>query len=208
MLKSEFKIINAFLFRPFDQLYGREIERLTSITHSRAVAYLASLVEAKILISERRGNQVIYSVNPHNELTMKALSIAELERKTDFFNNKLVEKSILYRLVSESLNQCPNLLYFVLLFGSFARGQSRESSDLDILFVTAKNGNTKKKIEEIGKKLEASTGRKISVHVVGLKEIEKRWSNEPIYKGIWDDRIILYGEDQFWNFILNRGGYK
>lgn len=207
MLSKEFKIIKAFLFRPFEKLYGREIERQTGITHSRAVAYLKSLVEQKILVSQRRGNQVLYSINPNNELTLKALSIAELERKRNFFEDKLVEKSILYRLMANALDQCAYAIQFSLLFGSSAREHARESSDLDVLFVISGNKNTKKSLEEMGVKLEASTGRKISIHVVSMKEIEKLWLSEPAYKGIWNDRIVLYGEEQFWNFVFKMGDH-
>ena len=184
MLAKEFRVIKAFLLKPFDQMYGREIERLAGINHSRAVAYLKDLVGQNVLNSKRRGNQVLYSLNPNNEITLKALSIAELGKKGDFFKDKSIEKSILYRLVSDSLDINADAIRFILLFGSFARGHARKSSDLDVLFVVSKNRNTKKDLEDVGRKLEESTGRKISIHVVGTKEIEKLWMSEPSYKGI------------------------
>lgn len=205
MLAKEFRMIRAFLLKPFDQLYGREVERLAGITHSRAVAYLKDLVGRKVLISKIKGNQVLYSLNPNNEITLKALSIAELERKVDFFKDKSIEKSILYRLISDALEKCPDAIRFILLFGSSARGHARESSDLDVLFIVSKNRNTKKDLESVGGKLEESTGRRISIHVVGTKEIEKLWMDEPAYKGIWNDRIVLFGEEQFWRFVFRMG---
>lgn len=208
MLAKEFKVIKAFLLRPFEPMYGREIERIAGITHSRAVAYLKDLIEQKVLISKRRGNQVLYSLNSNNEITLKALSIAELERKEGFFENKMVEKSMLYRLGSNVLAKCPDAIRFTLLFGSFARGHARESSDLDVLFVVSKNKYTKRDLEEVGKQLEASTGRKISIHVVGIKEIERLWLSEPAYKGIWKDRIVLFGEEQFWRFVFRIGEHQ
>jgi predicted nucleotidyltransferase len=208
MLSKEFKVIKAFLLRPFDQMYGREIERIAGITHSRAVAYLKNLAAQKILISKRRGNQLLYSLNPNNEIMLKALAIAELERKGHFFKDKPIEKSILYRLISDVLEKCPDAILFSLLFGSYARGHARESSDLDVLFVVSKNKYIKRDLEEVGQQLEESTDRKISVHVVGIKEIGKLWLSEPAYKGIWNDRIVLYGEESFWRFVYRMGGHQ
>jgi predicted nucleotidyltransferase len=208
MLSNEFRIVHAFLLTPFKQLYGREIERLAGISHSRAVEYLKSLSKRNILKSERRGNQVLYSLNQDNEVALKALSIAEMERKIEFFSDKLIEKSITYRLVSEILEELRDILSFTLLFGSFARGHAKESSDLDILFVVSDKAKGRRSIERIVEKLEKSTGRSISPHIVSNNDLEQKWLEEPIYKSIWEERILLYGEERFWSFVFMKGGHQ
>ncbi|MBI5046843.1 hypothetical protein HZC07_03875, partial [Candidatus Micrarchaeota archaeon] len=80
-----------------------------------------------------------------------------------------------------------------------------EESDIDLLFVLLDNGKIKNNIEKTLKKQEIITGKKISFHPITLAELERDWSKEPIYNNIWDERIIFFGEENFWNFVLKKG---
>lgn len=174
MLDPEFKLLTAFLHNPYKELYGRQIERMTKTTHERSIAYLKSLVNAKVFLREKKGNQVFYRLNRHNELVQKALAFAELENKREFIK-KNDQGSIVYSLVSEVADNLRTSVYFVLLFGSVARSQQRESSDIDLLFVLVGDGKTRNEIEKIVKKHEMLTGKRISFHPINLNELEKEW---------------------------------
>ena len=204
MLNPEFKLLNAFLNNPSKELYAREIERLTKTNHERAGVYLAGLVTQKALLREKKGKQVFYRLNKQNELVQEALSFAELERKIQFVKTSQIG-FIVKDTVSEVLKEYRPHIYFILLFGSAARGQQREQSDIDLLFVLLENGGTKKKIEGIVKKREVITGKTISFHSITLKDLEDEWQKKPIYTNIWDERIVFFGEENFWNFVLKQG---
>ncbi len=177
---------------------------MTKTTHERSIAYLKSLVNAKVFLREKKGNQVFYRLNRHNELVQKALAFAELENKREFIK-KNDQGSIVYSLVSEVADNLRTSVYFVLLFGSVARSQQRESSDIDLLFVLVGDGKTRNEIEKIVKKHEMLTGKRISFHPINLNELEKEWRKKAIYKSIWDERIVFFGEENFWNFVLKMG---
>jgi len=204
MLESEFKLLAAFLHEPSKELYGRQIERIVGTTHERTTVYLKSLVGTKMLLREKKGNQVFYRLNKRNELVQKIMAFAELEKKREFIK-KNDYGYIVHAVVSEATEEFRTAIYFVLLFGSVARSQQRESSDIDLLFVLVENGKTKDSIEKIVKKHEMITGKKISYHPIILKELEKEWKKKAIYKNIWDERIVFFGEDNFWNFIMKMG---
>jgi len=204
MLDPEFKLLGAFLHSPSKELYARQIERMTRTNHERAGAYLAGLVAHKALLKERKGKQVFYRLNRQNELLQKALAFAELERKSDFVKGNK-EGFIVQDLVRRIVLECRPSIYFILLFGSVARGHQREGSDIDLLFVLLEKGKAKAKIDGMIKKQEMLTGKKISFHPVTLKELERLWSKEPVYKNIWDERIVFFGEENFWSFILKEG---
>ena len=205
MLSPEFKLLGVFLQNPSKELYGRQIERLAGINHERAVTYLNRLVnEHRALTRERKGKQVFYRLNRHNELVLKSFAIAELERKIGFVRKTDVG-FVIQDLVSGVTSELGSSIYFILLFGSTARGHAREESDIDLLFVLLQNGKIKAKIEEMIKKRTIITGKKFSFHPVTLSELEKRWLKEPVYRNIWDERIVLFGEENFWNFVLKEG---
>lgn len=204
MLNPEFSLLGAFLQNPTGELYGRQIERMTDTNHERAGAYLGQLVNQKILLREEKGKQVFYRLNRKSERALKALAFLELEKRTEFIRGSK-EGFIVQDLVTKVIDECRSSIYFVLLFGSVARGHQRESSDIDVLFVLLGNGKTRKGIERIIKKQELVSGKKISFHPVSLKELEKLWSSEPVYKNIWDERIVFFGEENFWSFVLKEG---
>jgi predicted nucleotidyltransferase len=204
MLNAEFKPLGAFLYSPSKELYGREIERLAGTTHERTIVYLSKLVNQKVLIREKRGRQVFYRINKENELAQKALSFEELNRKIEFARHSKTAFTV-QDVTSETLKECQTSIYFVLLFGSTARNEHTESSDIDLLFVLIQDGKIKNRLEQIVKKREEVTGKKISLHIISIDELEKRWLREPIYKNIWDERIVFYGEENFWRFVLKNG---
>jgi len=204
-MSPEFKLLSAFLQNPSKELYGRQIERLTGTNHERTVVYLNKLVTShRALIGERKGKQVFYRLNKQNEIAQKALSVAELERKIGFIR-KNKDGFVIQDLVSGITGEFGPAVYFIILFGSAARGQAREESDIDLLFVLLQNGKTKSRIEEFVKKRSIIGGKRFSFHSVTLPELKRRWSKEPVYKNIWDERIVFFGGENFWNFVLKEG---
>jgi len=204
MLSPEFSLLKAFLHNPSKELYGRQIERMTDTSHERAVFYLDKLACNGILAREKKGRQVFYLPNKQSELAQKALSFAEMERKMEFVKKK--EAGFFVQdMISQITAECGPSVYFILLFGSVARGQAKVGSDIDLLFVLSGNGKTKEKIQKIIKKRETISGKKISFHPISLKELEKAWMKGPVYKNIWDERIVFFGEENFWRFVLKNG---
>lgn len=201
MFGPEFRLLKAFLHNPSKELYGRQIERLAHTNHERAIAYLGKLAGQKVLVRERKGKQVFYRLNRQNELVQKALAFAELERRMEFIRHN-ESGFVVQDLVSQITGECGPSIYFILLFGSVARGEAKAGSDIDLLFVLLQNGKTKAKIQKTMKKREAITGKTISFHPVSLKEIEKGWLKEPVYRNIWDERVVFFGEENFWSFVL------
>ncbi len=204
MLNSEFKLLNAFLHNPSKELYGRQIERLTETNHERALVYLSKLVESKVLFKERKGTQMFYRLNKQSDVVQKALSVAEMEKRMVFVK-KNKDGFLIYDLVSRVIKEFRPAVYFVILFGSVARGHATESSDIDVLFVLLRNGKIESGIREIIKKMAGITGKEFSFHPVMLSELKGRWLKEPIYKNIWDERVVFFGEENFWNFVLKEG---
>ena len=205
MLNPEFKLLNAFLLNPTKALYAREIDRLTKTNHERAGVYLDKLTRVRrALIREKRGKQVFYHLNKNSELARKALAFAEMERRIKFVQANEFG-SLVRNIVYEVLKEHQPYIYFIALFGSVARGHQTQESDIDLLFVLLDNRKTRKKIEEILKKQEIITGKKISFHPITPEELERGWSKEPVYSNIWHERIIFFGEENFWSFVIKNG---
>jgi len=82
----------------------------------------------------------------------------------------------------------------VILFGSYARGDNKKFSDIDILILVDKDKINKKKKKRIKYPLydlEFDTGNVISPIVFSRKDWESRHSITPFYKNVKREGILL-----------------
>lgn len=191
-----FYCLKPFQFDPLGERYGLEIEKEIDkmgfgISHETVLAYLNHYCKTGILKKNKKGRQAFFSLIPEPALPLMAL--LEQDRTNLFLQDTRLRMPLLE--ISGLLGKCS----FALLFGSVARGHERHSSDVDILRVDGKADK-----DAISKK-EAVYGIKISVHSVSMRELESQWHKEPVYKGIWRDRIVLRHPANFWEFVLREG---
>jgi predicted nucleotidyltransferase len=191
-----FYCLAPFQQDPRGERYGLEMEKEIKdagfeISHETAFAYLNHYAGAGVLRKVKRGRQAFFSLVPENALPL--MSLLEQDR-----TNLFLRKSKTAMLISE-LSALLAHCGFALIFGSAARGHERKSSDIDLLVVDGVPDP-----DAIERK-EAAYGMKISVHQVSGKELEARWHREPIYNGIWRDRVVIRNFHRFWEFALARG---
>ncbi len=81
-----------------------------------------------------------------------------------------------------------------ILFGSFARGDNKKESDIDVLILLDKEKltyNDERRIKDPLYDLEFDTGKVISPMVFTRKEWETRHVNTPFYKNIEREGVLL-----------------
>ncbi|HNQ26235.1 MAG TPA: hypothetical protein PKG69_05880 [Methanoregulaceae archaeon] len=64
--QTRIKLLTLFLMNPGREYYIREIERLTGENYAAIYSELANLESLGLLSKMRKGNQVFFSVHPHN----------------------------------------------------------------------------------------------------------------------------------------------
>jgi len=125
---NKYKLLKVFLDSPTDSFRLRELSRLSKISPASVIIYLRDFIEKNLIRQyEKRG-----------------ISFYQAERDNAKF--VLYEKiSIIYELNSSGLIEflwdkfSPHA---IVLYGSFARGQATEDSDID-LFVVGKERKIK-----------------------------------------------------------------
>ena len=88
-----------------------------------------------------------------------------------------------------------------MLFGSVARGEWTKKSDIDILAVSANKDND---IISILNKAKVDVSPLLEIRPVSTtieKFTEGLKKKTEFYKGLWDDRIVLYNEALFWQLV-------
>jgi len=210
-------VLQPFLFTPTKPQYIREIERNATLSYERVHYYLNELEKIKAVAGRVRGNIKEYSINAKHELVLKIFSLLENERTRKFFYTNPRLGVQLTNLVSKLLVAFqgqsavpPGVtradIKFIILFGSTARGEATPESDIDVLIaVKNKDENSEPAATLVGREMKHLIGKSFSLHVIEVEELRKNWKRQPFYSSMWLDRIVLYGDENFWRETLDLG---
>lgn len=134
------------LFRNQDGIYLREMERSTGINSRQLMRELHNLRDAGIVSTKRVGNVVVYHFNP----------ICPIHEDIQAIVRKTVGLADVVRDMLEPFSSQVELAY---VFGSYARGEQRPDSDVDLLVV---GSITRRKISSAIRQTESVLRRDIN----------------------------------------------
>jgi len=183
------EVMKHFLRGYNKEIYGRELINKVNISQKNIALTLAELEEEGILSSVMKGHLKFFSLNKKNPLIKKYLLMFEVEKSIEFFNKNPKIEQILNHAKLEGV---------VCIFGSYAKGIQKKSSDLDLFIVGNFDENEIKKIAkdynlEVGVK-----GGGISDFVNSLKE------KNPLIEEIIENHILFVGYESFIEEVLKQ----
>jgi DNA-binding transcriptional ArsR family regulator len=120
--KTRRAILSLLFTRSDEAFYYRQIERLTGGSPGAIQRELRNLTDAGLLIRERRGNQVYYRANVDSPIFPELRSI-------------VVKTVGLADVVRDALAPVSDRITFSFIYGSFANGRERSTSDVDLIIV-------------------------------------------------------------------------
>lgn len=171
----EIKILKFFFNNPYKEFYLRELAKKLKLSPFAIKKYMDILIKEDLILEKRKANLRYFKANV-NDLFFKHLKIA--------FSIKEMKQS---GLIKEILEKMANVSSIVL-FGSVAKGEDDENSDIDIV-VIGKEKNFS--LAEARKKL----GKEINLHVLLWSEWNKQAdTNKAFYFDVITYGIPLYGE--------------
>ncbi|HLC77425.1 MAG TPA: nucleotidyltransferase domain-containing protein [archaeon] len=154
MSKNIDKILELFVEDSYRKFNVREVARLTKLNPSTASKYLALAHRAKMLKMEKARNFILFSAD------LEGHAFRDLKV---YKNIKKIRNSGLLEFIENELNY-PEA---IILFGSYAKGENRKDSDID-LFILSESGE-KLDIKSFETKLETE----IQVFCHSRKEMER-----------------------------------
>ena len=116
------RALGWLLLHPQQKLHVRELARLTETNAGSLHRELARLAECGLLLRTAQGNQVLYQANRRNPVFHE---LAGLFRKT----------SGIVGVLQQALQPLDEQIDAAWVFGSVARGEETENSDVDVLVV-------------------------------------------------------------------------
>jgi len=162
----------------------REISRILKESHSTILRKINELVKENILDYKREGKNKVFFIKD-NLKARNYIYSAEIHKL-----NKLLKKHPELSIIFEDIKK-----YFlkgmIILFGSYAKGNPKEDSDIDI-YLETNNNNLKNNIKDINSKLSIKIGG-FDTKSLLIKEIIK---NHIIIRGLEDfyERVEFFKE--------------
>jgi predicted nucleotidyltransferase len=131
----------------------RAMAKLLDTSHMTLLPHLKRLEELKILQTEKVGKNKHYTLNKDNVLTKYYLIATEELVTIDY-----LEKTFLIKKLAEHLTSI-DFSNPLILFGSYAKGDATEESDIDLFSIGRLNEKQTNHIQ----KFEATFGKKINI---------------------------------------------
>ncbi len=153
------KILDLFFEKPGSEFHLRQIARLAGVSTTAAKSKLKELEKIGMILSEKKVNM----------LTYRARMTEEYKEAKKLYNIRRIRECHLTDYITKEMKH-PEA---IILFGSAARGENSEKSDIDI-FVLA---DTKKEIDL--ENFEKKIGKKVNIISMTRKEFEETKKKSP-----------------------------
>jgi len=123
------------------EYYIREICTYLPLSHGTAQTILVRLEQKRVLASSQRGRTRLFRIKP-GEIARQYFVLAEIYKKIRFLEENPYVSEIMNKVSSYAEGT-------VLLFGSYARGNATEESDIDIFVAGTIDEREAAKIEKL-----------------------------------------------------------
>ncbi|MBI5871471.1 nucleotidyltransferase domain-containing protein [archaeon] len=188
-MDNKHKIINYLGKNPGKRFTMHEFSKLVSIPYAsfyRIVQRMNDVLDVEVV-----GKSKTVSLKIKNPVVKAHLIVSSDEEKKEFLHRQLVIKKIASEVNTGDI---------VILFGSYAKREETEKSDIDLLII---NKDGKKSVSF--SKYEILFRKKINPIFVTAKEFKKMLQDreENVGKQVLKNHIILNNPEWFWGLVLN-----
>ena len=189
------RILALLLLRPDETFHVREISRLIGAPAGSLHRELKTLTEAGLLTREPVGNQVRYRADRSAAIFPE---LAEIFRKTVGLAD----------LIRDSIASLVTKIDLAFVFGSFARGEERGTSDVD-LFVVGEVSFAK--VVEVFIPLQSRLGRAVNPVVMPTNEFraKRKEGDRFVSRVLKEPKIFVIGtENDLEQLTQNRSAQR
>jgi len=173
--KARVKLLNVLLFSS-KGIHLRGLARAAGVSPPYASEELANLAAAGVVSEEKRANLKIYSIN---EKCPFLPELRSLFLKTDYLG-EIARKKL------------SGKARYALIYGSFARGDERKGSDIDLLVVSEMKEDD---LLALSRSLEKQTGREVNYILWNDNAFKKRRGNSLLRTILGEGFIMLVGDE-------------
>ncbi len=195
--QTTLKVLGLYTRNYRRSLHLRAIARETDVDVKTIQIQLRRLESINVVSSSVKGKNKEYSLNLGNQITKYYMILGETFASLVFVAKHFVIKKIQGEIADKIIGT-------VILFGSFAKGQTRKDSDVDLLVLSGKRID-RNMIGEAGSLVD----RKISVKLMRREQFaEGLGRNNPLVREVVQNHVVLSGVDDLcdilWRFYARQ----
>ena len=193
--EKQLKIFEVFAKKPFAEFTRKEVKKDSKGKSNNSLALAINRLKTEEVLTEKKvGKSGILSLNIENDMALYYLAICN--------NNNLPRnaKLALEALKKEISESTP--FYSIIIFGSYAAGEQKKQSDLDIaIFIDSEE--KRKQIEALVNSAKLKSILEMDVHVIPRGEMIEMLSNkeENLGKQIARKHLAVYNHRIFYGII-------
>lgn len=191
--EHQLKVFKFLWDNPFEEHSILEISKNSKVSYGATWKILKEFKKKEIVtLLVKKAH--LYNLNFESELCFKAWELFNSLRKQELSRTKGHEK-FFNAMNYLNKNISPE---FIVLFGSVARKQATEESDLDVLVLTKKKLDTSK----IAREMLVAFFVEPKITVVNEKELLKYIREKRlVYQKIWVDGIVWSGSKKYFELM-------
>jgi DNA-binding Lrp family transcriptional regulator len=183
--QTTLKILQLYSSDYHRRLHTREIARETGVDVKATQQQLKRLERNNILSSQTIGRNKEHRLNTDNILTRYYMTLAETYASVTY----LGEHYNIKKIVDETQNEIRGT---AILFGSHAKGEEKEESDIDLFIIT--DNEKRPDFTEAGNLIGREINAKSTSRDNFLRGLE---NNDPLIIEVKSHHILLKGIDEF-----------
>jgi predicted nucleotidyltransferase len=195
LTEKQFKLFEVFAKKPFAEYQRKEVKQASKEKSNNALALtINKLKKEEVLIEKKVGKSGLLTLNIENDLTFYYLALCNKNRMP---NNVQLTLESLKKEISE---ETP--FYSIAVFGSYASGEQKKDSDLDIA-VFIDSDEKRKRIEALANSAKLKSALKMDIHIIPRAEMIEMLTNkeENVGKQIARKHLAVYNHRIFYEII-------
>ncbi|WP_327210241.1 nucleotidyltransferase domain-containing protein [Rhizobium leguminosarum] len=172
------KMLSALILHPERQYGTNELLSIGGAGVGAGRAVIEAFENSGVVVKQKRGNQLLYSINVHNPIYTDLRSIC-------------MKTFGLSYVVAQELQPFRDRITLAFLFGSLVRGSERPDSDVDLMVVGDLD------VFELGEaveRMQRTLGRDVDLNLHTPEEWKSLAGDRVIAAIMKEDKIMVIGE--------------
>jgi len=193
--EKQLKIFEAFAKEPFAEYTRKQIKKDLKEKSNNALALAINMLKKEeALIEKKIGKSGLLTLNLNNDLTFYYLALCNNARMPHIAKQAV-------KALKEEINE-DTQFYSIVLFGSYAAGEQKQTSDLDIA-VFIESEEKRKKIEASVNSAKLKILAETDIHVIPKAEMIEMLAekHENLGKQIARKHLAVYNHQIFYEII-------
>lgn len=194
MLSANLIKIVGFIFRNIPNRFNvNQIARELKISVGSAYKILKSLEKKGVLVSQKIGNGIYYTLNLNNKEAKNITALVLMESK-----NKSLALNPYASIYAKDMKEAEKLSKAIILFGSIIN--TKNANDIDTLFIIDKGKS--KAVEDFCIKLSNLRPKRVNPLLMTMADFKRNIKKQDkVIADILKKGIILFGEDTIINIL-------